>query len=113
MLVPPKLAAALFRVAATIPGAWGVPHATDAAGRTGIAVARYQRNFKADVELIFDPRSYQLLGERQVLARPVKGQGPAGTVVESTAQLRVQVTSHLPHYHSSFQDGVPASCPRG
>ena len=113
MLVPPKLAAALFRVAATIPGAWVVPHATDAAGRRGVAVARYQRNFKADVELIFDPRSYQLLGERQVLARPVKGQGPAGTVVESTAQLRVQVTSHLPHYHSSFQGGVPGSCPRG
>ena len=113
MLVPPKLAADLFRVAATIPGAWVVPHATDAAGRTGIAVARYQRNFKADVELIFDPHTYQLLGERQVLAKPVKGQGPAGTVVESTAQLRVQVTSHLPHYHSNFQGGVPASCPRG
>ena len=113
MLVPPTLAAALFRVAATIPGAWVVPHATDAAGRSGIAVARYQRNFKADVELIFDPRTYQLIGERQVLAKPVKGQGPPGTVVESNAQLRVQVTSHLPHYHSNFQGGVPASCPRG
>jgi hypothetical protein len=111
MLVPPKLAAALFRVAATIPGAWVVPHATDAAGRPGIAVARYQRNFKADVELIFDPRTYQLLGERQVLAKPVKGQGPVGTVVESTAQLRVQVTNHLPHYHSNFQNSKVADCP--
>src|SRR5215472_6988273 len=90
----------MFRLAATIPGAWVVPHATDAAGRTGIAVARYQRNLKADVELIFNPHTYQLLGERQALAKPVKGQGPAGTVVESTAQLRVQVTSHLPRRHS-------------
>jgi hypothetical protein len=111
MLVPPKLAAALFRVAATIPGAWVVPHATDAAGRPGIGVARYQRNFKADVELIFDPKTYQFLGDRQVLARPVKGQGPAGTVVEATAQLRVQVTSHLPHYHSNFQNSRVADCP--
>lgn len=38
------------------------------------------RNFKADVERIFDPKTYQLLGERRVLAKPVKGQGPAGTV---------------------------------
>ena len=111
MLVPPKLAAALFRVAATIPGAWVVPHATDAAGRRGVAVARYQRNFKADVELIFNPHTYQFLGDRMVLAKPVKGQGPAGTVVESTAQLRVQVTSHLPHYHSNFQNSRVADCP--
>jgi hypothetical protein len=39
-LTPPKLTAALLKVAATIPGATVVPHATDAAGRAGIAVAR-------------------------------------------------------------------------
>jgi len=100
-LVPPKLAAALFKVAATIPGARVVRNATDAAGRSGIAVARYDSGFKADMELIFKPGTYQLLGERSVLAKPVQGEGPAGTVVQSTAQLRTSVASRLPHFTSS------------
>jgi len=98
MLVPPKLAAALFKVAATIPGATVVPHATDAAGRAGIAVARVGRESRIDTELIFDRHTYRLLGERSTLAAPVKGVGPAGTVIESTAQLKVAVVSHLPRY---------------
>jgi len=96
MLVPPKLAAALFRVAATIPGAAVVPHAADAAGRPGIAVARNVSEDKADAELIFDQHTYQLLGEREVLTSPVKGQGPTGTVVDVYAQLKVTVADHLP-----------------
>jgi len=106
MLVPPKLAAALFQVAATIPGVTVVRHATDAAGRSGIAVARYNSGLGADAELIFDPHSYQFLGERSVLAKPVRGEGPAGTVIESTAQLHVSVVNRLPHFMSSVQGGV-------
>ena len=89
MLVPPKLAAALFRVAATIPGATVVPHAADAAGRPGIAVARNVSEDKADAELIFNQHTYQFLGAREVLTSPVKGEGPAGTVIEAYAQLKV------------------------
>jgi hypothetical protein len=99
-LVPPRLAAALYRVAATIPGVAVVAHATDAAGRSGIALARYDSGSQADAELIFDPSSYQLLGERSVLVHPVRGEGPAGTVTGSSAQLSVSVVSHLPHYHA-------------
>jgi hypothetical protein len=106
MLVPPKLAAALFQVAATIPDVTVVQHATDAAGHGGIAVARYDSQVKADAELIFDPHSYQFLGERSVLAKPVRGEGPAGTVTESTAQLQVSVVSQLPRYTSSAQGAV-------
>jgi hypothetical protein len=95
MLVPPKLASALFHVAATIPGVTVVRHATDAAGRSGIAVSR------AGAELIFDPRSYQFLGERAVLTQAVKGEGPAGTVIQSTAQLTVSVVDRLPHFTPS------------
>ncbi|HEY4850558.1 MAG TPA: CU044_5270 family protein [Streptosporangiaceae bacterium] len=105
MLVPPKLAAALFQVAATIPGVTVVRHATDAAGRSGIAVARYDSGLGADAELIFDPHSYQFLGERSVMAKPVRGEGPAGTVIESTAQLHVSVVNRLPHFPSSAQGG--------
>ena len=106
MLVPPKLAAGLFQVAATIPGATVVPHATDAAGRSGIAVARYDPASGADAELVFDARTYKFLGERSVLAKPVRGEGPAGTVIESTAQLQVSVVSQLPRYTSSAQGGA-------
>lgn len=90
MLVPPKLAAALYRVAATIPGAAVVPHAANAVGRAGVAVSR------SGQELIFDPKTYQLIGEGAVLTEAVPGEGPAGTVVASTAQLREAVTDHLP-----------------
>jgi hypothetical protein len=101
MLVPPKLAAALFRVAATIPGARVIPHVTNVLGRPGIAVARFDRGFQANAALIFDPRTYQLLGEGEVLAAPVQGEGPAGTVIAATAQLSVTVVDHLPRYRSA------------
>jgi hypothetical protein len=90
MLVPPKLAAALFKVAATIPGAAVVPHAANAVGLRGVAVSL------SGAELIFDPKTYQLIGEGAVLTKPVAGQGPAGTVVASTAQLQARVVSSLP-----------------
>jgi hypothetical protein len=110
MLVPPKLAAALFHVAATIPGVTVDKHATDAAGRSGIAVARYDSGFKADAELIFDPRSYQFLGEGSALAKPVAGEGPAGTVIGSTAQLQVSVVNALPHFTPTSQPGSGGGC---
>jgi hypothetical protein len=90
MLVPPKLAAALYRVAATIPGATVVPRAKNAVGRTGVAVSR------SGAALVFDPKTYQLIGEGAVLTKAVSGQGPAGTVIASTAQLKESVVSHLP-----------------
>jgi len=103
MLVPPRLAAALFRVAATIPGATVVRDAANAVGQTGVAVSR------SGSELIFGSRTYQLIGERSVLTRPVAGMGPAGTVVASTAQLREAVVSTLPDVPQSRKDnGGPA-----
>jgi len=98
MLVPPKLAAALFRVAATIPGATVVPHATNAVGRVGVGVSR------SGAALIFDPKTYQLIGEGAVLTKPVPGQGPAGTVVASTAQLKESVVDRLPDVPPSQVD---------
>jgi hypothetical protein len=106
MLVPPKLAAALFRVAATIPGATLVPHAANAVGRAGVAVSR------SGLELIFDPRTYQLIGEGGVLTKAVAGEGPAGTVIASTAQLQEKVVDHLPDVPPSQVDksGVGVTC---
>jgi hypothetical protein len=92
-----------------------VPHATDAAGRSGVALARYDSASQADAELIFDPKTYRLVGERSVLTHPVRGEGPAGTVVESSAELAVSVVSHLPHYPPASQGAVSAvgSCGPG
>jgi hypothetical protein len=98
MLVPAKLAAALFRVAATIPGAQVIPHVTNVLGRPGIAVARYDPGSHANAALIFDSRTYQLLGEGEVLTSPVQGEGPAGTVIAATAQQSATVVDHLPSY---------------
>jgi hypothetical protein len=88
-LLPPKLAAALFRVAATIPGTTIVKGVRDAAGRPGVAVGR-----GAD-QLILDPQTYQLLGSRAVLKERIRG-GPAKTVVSSTSILSVKIVSSLP-----------------
>ncbi len=106
MLVPPKLAAALYRVAATVPGATVVPRATNAVGRAGVAVSR------SGAELIFDPKTYQLIGEGAVLTKPVAGQGPAGTVVASTAQLQEAVVDRLPDVSPSKveKSGGGVSC---
>jgi hypothetical protein len=58
-IVPPLAAAALYRAAALIPGVQFVKHATNAVGRPGIAVS-----FQGQ-EWIFDPATYQFIGERE------------------------------------------------
>lgn len=59
---PPALKAALYRVAATIPGVEYVDDATDAAGRHGIGVARSVNSDGDRSILIFDRNTYKVLG---------------------------------------------------
>jgi hypothetical protein len=108
-LTPPKLTAALFNVAATIPGATVVPHATDAAGRAGIAVARLIQGSTQDDQFVFSAHTYHLLGGRTTLTVPGKGVGPAGTVIGGWALLNKTVVSHLPR-HSQGQGGAANHC---
>jgi hypothetical protein len=108
-LTPPKLTAALFQVAATIPGATVVPHATDAAGRAGIAVARLIQGSTEDDQLVFSARTYRLLGGRTTLTVPGKGVGPAGTVIGGWALLAKTVVNHLPR-HPLSQEGAANNC---
>ncbi|WP_405448960.1 CU044_5270 family protein [Streptomyces erythrochromogenes] len=79
---PPGVSAALYRAAARIPGVVLVPEATDAAGRTGVAVARVHEGERT--EWIFDKGSLRLLGERTVLLKD-SAWGKAGTPVTSVA----------------------------
>ncbi|MFF3862637.1 CU044_5270 family protein [Streptomyces sp. NPDC002209] len=79
---PPGVSAALYRAAARIPGVILVPEATDAAGRTGVAIARVHKGERT--EWIFDKGSLRLLGERTVLLKD-SAWGKAGTPVTSVA----------------------------
>ncbi|MFD0573154.1 hypothetical protein ACFQ0T_32915 [Kitasatospora gansuensis] len=85
--MPGKLAAALYQAAARIPGVVLVDSATDAAGRTGIAIARTNPASGSRDEIIFDRTSYAFLGERSVQITEVSGVKP-GTVTANTAVLK-------------------------
>jgi hypothetical protein len=65
----PQVRAALYQVAAELPGVELVGRVVDDAGRAGVAVAYTNRNTDAPNrwELIFDPTTAELLGEQEVL----------------------------------------------
>ncbi|MGA5301688.1 CU044_5270 family protein [Nucisporomicrobium flavum] len=84
-LLPPQVAAALYRAAAKIPGVVLVTDSVDAAGRHGIAVARTDE-FGERREWIFDATTFDYLGERSYLVRDT-ATGKAGTLTATTAVL--------------------------
>lgn len=75
---PPQLRAALFRVVARLPGVVLVGPTSDQIGRAGVAVGYVNGNERDD--LIFDPASGSLLGERTVSVGSSAG-APAGTII--------------------------------
>jgi hypothetical protein len=96
--VPPAARAALFEVAAGIPGVRLAGVRSDATGRRGIAVTRDLDQGSEDglaymaLELLFDPDTYAYLGDRNVIIRDGWGKPLAQPVlVSSTALLRVAV----------------------
>ncbi|RPF25427.1 hypothetical protein EDD96_6948 [Streptomyces sp. Ag109_G2-6] len=88
---PPGVGAALYRAAARIPGVVLVPEATDAAGRSGVAIARVHNGERT--EWIFDKNSLRLLGERTVTLKD-SAWGKAGTAVTSVAIISRNVTDN-------------------
>jgi hypothetical protein len=101
-VAPPGLRAALFRVAARIPGVELVGEATDSAGRKGTAVARTSDDagFLNRIELVFDPDTSELLAEREVLLERVDWiDAEPGTVIGYSVYLNsgvVDSTSERP-----------------
>jgi hypothetical protein len=65
-IMPPALAAAVYRLAATLPGATLVPHATNAAGRAGIGIMWTSKTARQVYrnEWIFDQTTLQFIGEK-------------------------------------------------
>lgn len=92
-IVPADLRAALFRTAQLIPGVRVVDTETNLDGRPGVAVGRDEgQSFRQDI--IFDPQTGQVIGERQVSLQ-ASGGVPAGTAYDFTA-VRTDVVSTAP-----------------
>jgi hypothetical protein len=80
----PALRAALYEVAAGLSGVELIGNTADASGRRGIAVAFTDGDYRN--ELVFDPRTAELLAESTVATGEASG-APAGSVVSSTVYL--------------------------
>jgi hypothetical protein len=110
-LLPARLRTAIYQLAASLPGVTLIPGVTDAAGRTGDAVALDGSGIRQ--ELIFQPQTYQLLGIQEIILTPATKAGcasqnppagkcdgtmpiPAGAVAGSEAYLQVSVASSTP-----------------
>lgn len=91
--VPPKLAAAIFRAAATLPGTIVLRRVVDAAGRPGIAVA--MQDFGLSTELIFDPHTYRFAGSADVVTSQ-RQDYKIGTIFYAMSVLRTEITSTAP-----------------
>jgi hypothetical protein len=98
-IAPPKVTAALYRAAALIPGVTFVPNATDAIGRPGVAVARIGPGADGGVreELIFSRATWQLIGERTVIARTGVITGATAIIARAFVDHRGQTPSSGKH----------------
>jgi hypothetical protein len=77
LLIPNQSYALMFRAASAVPGIRVIRHVTDAAGRSGVAVAAclpgaVRKGTMSGphgcghlIELIFDPRTYQFIGDNE------------------------------------------------
>jgi hypothetical protein len=93
-LVSDALRRALHQAAAQLPGAEVLTTATDELGRTGDGVARVEHGTR--VELIVDPDSGELLGDREVLVDPDADYAPPGALVGWTSYLSREIADALP-----------------
>ncbi|MFD4794701.1 CU044_5270 family protein [Streptomyces anulatus] len=107
-VVPPKLAAGLYRAAARIPGVVLVDDSVDAAGRHGVAIARTDEADGGRTEWIFDRETYTYLGERTVQTRDVEGI-KAGTVKGHTAVTDRAVVDAVKQRPAGLGDGPPSA----
>ncbi|GAA0844084.1 hypothetical protein GCM10009525_60350 [Streptosporangium amethystogenes subsp. fukuiense] len=94
--LPAAQRAALFAATGTIPGVETVGGVRDAAGRAGVAAAMANREGGVRHEYIFDPATYRYLGERVVVVDAARAAAPVGSVLTSTALLKVEVADHAP-----------------
>jgi hypothetical protein len=92
--MPPALRSGLFGALDLIPGVTNLGHDRDLAGRTGAAITFTDRFRHVRTELIFDPQTSALLGERQTVTR-TGGGFRKGAVIENLSYLDEAVTNTL------------------
>ena len=109
-LVPPAALAAVFRAVARIPGVTVARHATNAAGQHGVGVQQTYHGISE--QLIFNPRTFAFIGERQVVVAAGAGL-PIGTVMDSTAILAAGVTGPAGSAAQLTPDGLKTSSGAG
>jgi hypothetical protein len=86
----PEQRAALYAVAARIPGVESLGPAVDPAGRRGVAVAMDDAARHIRQTLIFDPATSRLLAEQEI-ALSGSQEFPAGTRIESAVYLETAI----------------------
>jgi hypothetical protein len=91
-IVPADLRAALFRSATKIPGVGVVEGRANLDGRKGVAVGRYEPENGTRQEIIFDPDTGEVIGEREV---NVSGSELPKDLVSSTS-VRTRVVNKAP-----------------
>ncbi|MEA2250998.1 MAG: hypothetical protein QOG70_1240 [Solirubrobacteraceae bacterium] len=92
---PPRLRATLYRALALVPGVELVGPTRDRLGRDAVGVAYTERTGLRH-ELLFDPRTSEVLAERQVVVRPVGDlTAPVGTAIEDVVYTRRAVTDAI------------------
>ncbi len=89
--VRPAALAALFTAVAQIPGVSVADHAVNVTGQHGVAVQQTYHGISE--QLIFNQLTHAFIGERQVAVSASSGLS-VGTVLDSTAILRLAVVDH-------------------
>ena len=93
-IVPADLRAALYKAAALIPGVTITDDQATLDGRKGIAIGRVEDASHFRQDLIIDPKTGLLIGERHVLTQPL-GSIPTGTAVTWTG-IKTSVSDKAP-----------------
>jgi hypothetical protein len=98
--LPPRLRAEVFDFLADIPGTTVTDNATDALGRSGVAVSKTMYQTRTD--LVFDRKTYRFLGKREIFLGPQAPitdwrRQPEGSNFDMAwTVLKIKTVNHLP-----------------
>ena len=94
--IPAKVRAALYLVAARIPGIQVLGLTRDAIGRPALAVALNDTLYGERSELLFDPKTSALVGERSVVVKPPPAYHvKPGTVHEGATYITAGIVERI------------------
>jgi hypothetical protein len=100
---------AVFKAIKAIPGVEEAQGVQDSAGRTGVALGRQMDGTLH--QLVFDPETHTLLGERGTVVDAKVAGAPEGSLIAHTAELSVTVVDKLPQVDDVDGDGSCAPQP--